>query len=775
MLLSVWSILSSALDVQAQTMKEKHRDNNDRHPIKTLSIVDDQSDAPVVQAYVQVDGKNYFSSVDGLVVLRPGGVLQDTLVVSCMGYEDQQVLLDELPSGKRQICVRMVPVDLQLKGTVLTAHVEKEAPNSVAEKLSALTMERSLGTSLAGMLQEVEGVSAISTGTNVSKPVIQGMSGNRIFIVNNGVRQTGQEWGVGHAPELDMNSSSEVQVIKGSDAIRYGSDALGGIVVMDPPPLPYGGGVLGGKASSLFGSNGYRYMLTGQLEGAFPFLRDLAWRVQATYANSGDRSTAHYVLNNTGSRELDFSAALGYNHGPFQVEGMYSRFHNKIGVLFSAQMGSEDLLEERIELGRPIQITPYTRHISNPYQKITHQNATLKARYSFGKAGCLEWKGAWQQDDREEFNNRRLEADMPTVSLHLSSFQNQLHWSWMRDAWKTDVGGQILFIENHSRSGTGFVPVIPNYTQFQSGVYAVAKYQKEKGGLEAGVRFDSEQIRASGFDWTGQAYGGDRHFANVSYSLGGHYALSKHFKLITNLGVAWRAPHVFELYSNGNELASGMFVKGDSLMRSETSYKWITSLEYRQKYVEVKMDGFLQWIKGYIYDEPTRKNITVISGTYPVFQYKQTPAFFRGVDLDLLLKPLSELHYQFVSSYILANEQHTGNYLPFIPSFRLRQELIWNHVFQKEIGLHVHLRHRYVARQKHFDPETDLIPFTPPAYHLFVLHTNLDLPLKQKRSLSFMIAVDNLFNKEYKEYTNRSRYYAHDMGRDIRCSISFQF
>ena len=119
-------------------------------------------------------------------------------------------------------------------------------------------------------------------------------------------------------------------------------------------------------------------MLTGQLEGTFPFLRDLAWRVQGTYSNSGDRSTANYLLNNTGAREHHTSALLGYDRGRLRIEGFYSHFYNRTGVMFSAQMGSEDLLAERIRLGRPLYTDPFTRSIAYPYQKLPIRQPLVK-------------------------------------------------------------------------------------------------------------------------------------------------------------------------------------------------------------------------------------------------------------------------------------------------------------------------------------------------------------------------------------------------------------
>src|SRR3712207_407313 len=200
-----------------------------------------------------------------------------------------------------------------IEGIDVSARRKIVSTNAVSDQLSKTTIDRSMGKSLAAMLEKVSGVSSIQTGTTVAKPVVHGMYGNRILMVNNGARQTGQQWGADHAPEVDMNNSGSIQVVKGADAVRYGSEALGGIIVMDQKTLPFRQKELKGKATSLYGSNGHRYAFVGQIESSLPFLRNIAWRVQGTYSNSGDRSTANYLLNNTGTREFNFSAGIGYD------------------------------------------------------------------------------------------------------------------------------------------------------------------------------------------------------------------------------------------------------------------------------------------------------------------------------------------------------------------------------------------------------------------------------------------------------------------------------
>ena len=663
-------------------------------------------------------------------------------------------------------------------GEIVVTGVRQQASiNSVSNKIDESLIDRSMGKSLASILEHVSGVSSIQTGTTVAKPVINGMYGNRILIVNNGARQTGQQWGVDHAPEIDQNSSGSIEIIKGAESVRYGSEALGGIIVMNQKALPYGQTALSGHLRTLYGNNGKRYSVVAQAEGTMPFSKNLAWRLQGTYANSGDQSTAKYMLNNTGYREHDFSASLGYKLNALKLEGYYSMYNLKLGVLNSAQLGSEDLLKERIALGQPAEVYPYSRHINYPFQQIVHHTAIGKVYFDAGKYGNFFWQIAFQADDRQENRIRRMNLSyIPAVSMYLTSFQNQLKWNLAYNKWNTEAGASYLHIRNRNQTGTGVVPLIPNYTEYDLGIYAIQKYRNGNWTAEAGIRFDNQETRASGYDYTGKLYGGHHVFSNFSYNLGTSYRFNEQLKLTSNLGLAWRAPHVHELYSNGNELGSGMFVIGDSTMHSEQSTKWVTSLSYRSAFAEVRVDAYLQWINGYIYDEPLKgRYVTVISGSYPLFQYKQTDAFFRGIDFDVRLRPIQHVEYHLLSGLIWANEKQTGNYLPYIPSARFDHDITWEDIRVGKGNAWLQLKHRLVLKQTRFNPANDLIDFTPPTYNLFGLEAGIDWPLGERNKLRMLLAADNLFNKEYKEYTNRSRYYAHDMGRDIRFSIGWFF
>ena len=126
-----------------------------------------------------------------------------------------------------------------LHEVVVSSRRQVMGANQVGNQINQTTITNALGRSLGSLLEGVSGMSSIQTGTIVSKPVIHGMYGNRILMVSNGARLTGQQWGDDHAPEIDKNNYSDIEVVKGADAVKYGSEALGGIILMQPSPLPY--------------------------------------------------------------------------------------------------------------------------------------------------------------------------------------------------------------------------------------------------------------------------------------------------------------------------------------------------------------------------------------------------------------------------------------------------------------------------------------------------------------------------------------------------------
>ena len=744
-----------------------------------IQVLDERTAEPLAGAVAHLGRHAMQTDLKGQVTLTRTLMEQaeDGLHVHLIGYHEGFLPLKTLRTASAPLTLLLKPEERDLTSVKVVGARRTVSNNAVSAKVSTEGIERNLGRNLASLLTEVSGVTSLKTGTTTAKPIIHGMYGTRVLIVNNGVRQSGQQWGDDHAPEVSVDANDQVQVIKGADAVRYGSEAIAGVIVMEQRPLPYNERSVRGSVAGVYASNGHRLSGSARLEGALPFYPSLAYRLQTSYTNAGDRSTAHYLLMNTGVRELNNALTLGWRKEQLTLEGLFSRYQNTTGLLPSGHLRSREGMQELLERGKPDLFRPFSREIGSPYHSVVHYLARLKGTWHDEHLGVFTLQTSLQRDRREEFAIRRNSAysEVPTLSLSLSSLQVSGSWRKHYHSWDSEVGLQTEYLDNYSNAGTGFTPPIPNYTQLSWGGYALQRYQANRFGLEAGLRLEQTQLQVAGYNIAGEYFAGAHQFTNLTYTLGGHLHLWKGGKLTSNVGLAFRAPHVQELYSLGSQHGSATFVFGDSTLRSERGYKWVTSLAHHSDRWEAEVDGYLQWMDGYIYEEPSQEFAQTLAGEYPIVRYRQKDAFFRGIDADARYFILPELLYaRLKGSMVWANEQKTGRYFPYIPSLRLTEEVGLRLSHPKGWTSEWALNHLFVDRQHRFDRSTDLTD-SPAPYHLFGLEASLTKPLGSRQSLRLSLSVDNLLNTEYKEYTNRARYYAHDAGRDIRLALRWQF
>ena len=749
---------------------------------ETLSlIVEDKAGQPLPSAVVHFVGKHFVSDAKGRVNIPNLAKGKYPIKVNYLGFLDYEAIV-AIPAVNPYKVVMQEEVN-QLAGTTLIGHIAKPVTASVA--IDKPKLQQKSGEELAKVLTTVAGVSMIQTGATIAKPVIHGLHSNRILILNNEVRQEGQQWGADHAPEIDPAVADKITVIKGADAVRYGSDALGGVVVIAPNQLPYGDG-LHGQLSPSFASNGRKSATTLKLESGLPGLLHWAWRVQGTLKRSGDIHTADYMLNNTAAAEANFSAAIGMRQEAGSAELFYSRYENESGVFYGSHIGNLDDLLARFEIGRPLTTYPFSYSIEAPKQKVIHRLLKAKAYYFLPFGGKLTAQYAFQKDIRQEFSVRRLDRTrIPALNMWLTTHLAEVFWENIdTQHWKTLVGGSFSLQDNYNQPGTGVVPVIPNFASVGYGAFAIEKYHKDKWNAEAGLRYDYKYLSADGYDMYSQRYGGEHDFHNITYSLGGAWQATPHTALSSNIGVAWRAPQVNELYSSGLHHGAGTYNLGEASLSPETGAKWITSLSYThpERGIYLTADAYVQLIKNYIYDYPTGETRTLFSGVYPIFQYTQADALFRGVDIDASLRLAQwgafaqRLSYGLRGSVVFANELKTDRYFPFIPAPRLSQSLEWKAqpkgLFQT---LEASIGHTFVAKQTRFEPSQELVATTLDASHLFEAAIGGTIAIGEQQTLSVRLSCENLFNQLYKEYTNRFRYYAHDLGRNVYLRLNYNF
>ena len=270
------------------------------------------------------------------------------------------------------------PDAVVLKGAEVRGHRADEPNAQATNSLSGAALRQTSGQALGEALQKISGVSAIQTGPSIFKPIIHGLHSNRISILNNGVRQEGQQWGQEHGPEIDPFVASRLTVVKGAASVRYGSDAIGGVVLVEPAVLPDSAGTTA-DIQLVGASNNGLGATSGQVQGNPARLPALRWRVQGTAKRAGTTRSPGYYQKNTGFSEYDYSAGLGWQKDRYGVELFYSHFGTKLGILSSAYTGSYQDLLAAIARDRPYETSGFSYDFGRPYQNIRHDLYKLTA------------------------------------------------------------------------------------------------------------------------------------------------------------------------------------------------------------------------------------------------------------------------------------------------------------------------------------------------------------------------------------------------------------
>lgn len=740
----------------------------------TGKVIDQDSHLPISGASVhlvdsdleRVSDPHGFFSIDHL---QPGTY---QLQIRSLGFKTTEMSI-ELESNSR-ITIEMDHQGVILHDVEVLGHQNKLKTTGTVRSLNEAALRETRGEVLAEALKNVPGVSMLQTGSTIAKPVIQGMHSNRVVLVNNGIKQQGQQWGSEHAPEIDPFIASEIHVIKGADGVRYGAEAIGGVIIVEPAPLPIED-KLQGKVNLIGSSNGRTGTGAVMLQGGVPKLPGLSWRAQGSLKQGGNIRTPDYYLENTGMNETNYSAALTYRRQGMDLELYYSRFDTELGIFKGAHIGSISDLEQRIRDGRPSEEGSFSYAIDVPRQNATHHLLKVKGHRDLKNGGTFDVQYGWQKNLRQEYDLRRGGRDaIPAMDLQLNAHTLDLIYSRLNsNSLRTTIGVQGSNTINNNLPGTFVTPLIPNYDSFGIGAFIIERKVYDQITLEAGLRYDYKTLNAAGYDKDQNWYGGIHHFSNVSGSLGATLQLSGSSTLQSNLGLAWRPPTVSELYSNGLHHGSASIEMGNSDLESERGLKWINTFSIHKDRWSMDIDAYAHYLNRYIYLNPTGEFEESLRGAFPVFAYQQTNALYLGLDVQGSYSITPWIRYELKAAALRARDIQQDQFLPDIPSARMAHQIRWSLPFGQALeGTYLEAGVRSVFRQG-LEPIGEFAP-PPETYHLMHLSAGTQW-VREQQTLSLNISVDNLMNTLYKEYMNRFRYYAHDRGRNITLRLAYEF
>jgi iron complex outermembrane receptor protein len=700
-----------------------------------------------------------------------------TVILTAIGYDSSIQRLRVTRSQHKDLW--LTANIRQLQAVEVTGEKKREIATVTATHLGARQLFQASGQTLGETLKSVPGLNSIQTGPSISKPVIHGLHSNRLLILNNGVRQEGQQWGTEHAPEIDPFIADRITIIKGAASVRYGSDALVGVLLVEPRTLEPEH-ALEGEANFVAGSNGRLGATSLLLQGkGSRRLEGFNWRAQGTLKKAGNFSTAHYYLKNTGLEEEDFSLAANYKKKNFGAEAYYSQFHNKVGIFEGSHVGNVADLDAAFSRSRPITPSYFSYDIARTYQRIVHKLFKATAYYSFHHGGKIEAQFSDQRNKRDEYDiDLPYTTDPNILTLPQISFQIQtqtIDLVYHTPTHHNFSGTYGISGETQGNVFRGIRYLVPNFRNYSGGAFAIEKWSKDRLTLEAGLRCDYRWLRIYKLNGTTlETYHNTSTYSNITGTAGASYRLDDKLSLTANIGSAWRAPSVNELYIDGIHLSAASYEKGDSGLRSERSYDLTVSGKYEGERFFAEVALYDNLIEDFIYARPALTPITLISGTYPLFNYTQANVNLMGVDAELRYKILSCLSIDSKTSLIRGRNTTIRDWLIFMPADR------FDNTVRLDIGGWKATRNWYVStgvlsarKQTRTPPNSDYVP-PPNGYSLLNANIGFDWPCKNKQ-WHFDLAGYNLTNVAYRDYLNKFRYYADDLGINValRAKMSF--
>lgn len=744
-------------------------------------VLDKNTDEPLSFVNIIVQENGIVSSTDDLGYFNVSDLCPGHyhLYLSHIGCEPQLIHLDIEQDTSLQFIMDHSPVNIE--GIVIRGSTDGplQQPSSFVGKQ---IIEDNLDNNLALLLEDQTGVHLLKNGNNIAKPIIHGMYGNRLVILNNGIIQAGQQWGNDHSPEIDPLVANKLTILKGSSALEYSGANFGSTLLVEPKRIgtePH----LHGRLAYAFNTNGRGHSTNLQMQQYTPLI---AYRITGTFKMFGDAKTPDYFLRNTGLREYNLAVQLEkVLNQKWIFETYFSSFNTSLGVLRGSHVGTEPDLIKAFERDVPLFTEDNFRYeLEAPRQQVSHHLFKGSVKYLFNDYEKLESVFAFQINDRNEFDIRRNErSKIPALSLlqHTFSTDVKYHRTW-DEGLKLVLGNQNIFSLTSNVPGSGILPLLPNNSSNSMGVFSTMAYNHQNFIYDVGIRYDfkTQYVASISSGLEKEIIRYDNIYHNLSLSAGAHWKINDQHNLRFISGYTIRNPEVNELYSNGlHQGVSGLEIGNIDLV-SEKGSK--TSLAYFWKLgpgFSLESQIYHHYIQDYIFIKPTGEIRPSIRGAFPVFSYDQADTRIYGLDLtsqfNLSKSWIAKLSY----SSIYGNNLEENIPMIYIPpasfnahlTYRYKYLFKWYKANIKDIELEV--SNRYVFKQERLEDDQDFLA-PPDAYNLVgaKISANVLLP---NYNFRLFVNVDNALNAQYREYLNRLRYFADEMGRNISIGINFSF
>ena len=713
---------------------------------------------------------------------------------------------------------------------VVSATEKKHTPYAITTVGLADLLQNS-STNVIDAIAKTPGVSGITSGQSISKPVIRGLGYNRVLTVNDGVEQVDQAWFDEFGIEADPGAVNKYEILKGPASLAFGSDAIAGVVNLIPEQsLPEGqikGNVLFNYQTNNGLINGLFY-LAGTQNG-------ISWsaRIDNTMAHAYQNPNDGYVLNSQFSNfNTDGTLGLHRRWGYTQVHMSY--FDMQTGIVDGTRDSVSGVMERQVAYpnlngGEPTYVIPtrqeqtgYTPFVIN--QRIRHTKFVWDNSVAVGN-GRIKGIFSYQKNQRQESNDAKIPNTANIYYLSNAATYDVRYISPQISGLNFSTGANGIY-QNSKSLGT--LLLIPNYNFFEIGGFAIANQKLGKLNLSGGIRYDTRIFNGADHwvDSTNQspalpfavnAFHEFRsfttHFSGVSFSFGGTYDITKNIYVKANIARGWRAPNVAEAAANGVHDGTVVYEIGEATLKPETSLEEDITFGINSKDVDLEVNMFNNRINNYIYARglKTASGVDSINnslnaaglGAAPVYKYTQDKAQLYGGEITFNIHPeiIPDWELNSTLSVVyggLLNSPDSTKYLPFVPPTRITADLKF-HIHQLgktfknvylKAGMLSNFQQKNVYQQYaiYSGLNTALTPYEYAAskaatqgYILFNVGAGGDIFSKGKKVCELYLICNNLFNTAYIDYMSRFKYYpvnyttgrvgVFNMGRNISIKV----
>ncbi|WP_114491611.1 TonB-dependent receptor [Candidatus Ulvibacter alkanivorans] len=628
------------------------------------------------------------------------------------------------------------------------------------ERVSTDALNSRGAVTLAEGITNIPGVNSVSTGLGIGKPVIRGLSSNRVLTYAQGVRLENQQFGDEHGLGINEAGIESVEVIKGPASLLYGSDALGGVLYLNPERFASSNTTEGDLRSSFF-SNTIGFGNTAGFRSSgeqFKFLARTTYVTHSDYeTGDGDRVT------NSRFNETDLKTGIRFQNNALKSTFRYNYNRSNIGIPeeIAAQTTSKSL------------IIPYQKidnHLLSLENTFYFNNSSLDAKfgYTFNDRSEFEDHHEEEEDEEGEGNHEEgEEGEEAALRLKLNTLSYDLKYNLPElGNFETIVGIQGLYQTNEN---FGEEILIPDATKIDFGIFATTHYHLEKVDLQAGLRYDHRSINTDAArDMADPDFipALDKNFSSFNAAIGAKIVLAEPVDLRINLASGFRAPNLAELTSNGEHEGTNRYEVGDPNLENEQNVQLDVSAGFRNKHVEIFGSGFYNLVNNYIFIEPTGM---MIEDSF-VFNYKQNDAYLYGGEFGLHLHPhpLDWLHLESSFESVVGRLKNVDSDLPLIPANTV------SNTFRVEFEDGSLRKQTYVfLGMRNTLKQSNISEFETPTPGYTLINTGVGGTLQfEQLQLDLGLSVTNLFNTTYIAHLSRLKVDGiPNMGRNLKLSV----